>query len=439
MPSGTGMYWRSHRSALTPRALAPKRRMSSPWRRENFGIRSGRWWPLPGRDTALDLLHPALAVVLALDRTGSESRLHVEDAARDVVAGAALDDGVLRHDHAADGHAVPGVRVGHQVRADDALVARAVGDLLPHLLLGRLIESLGEEGVRLHLHAPDLREHVVVLGYLLRCVLERHRHPHLPSDTSRPSWPAHTTRMPCSSREAALLNRPRALNDVRGVATFVIGKSGLHNLDPRPRSYDWRSTEPRSARNEASVSHSVALPCRSLKVSTGPSARSEDRDRIPSRTRPRALVSRDIPRIRCVFRPALRKTNASIMEDPALNSREPSLSEAGDRDLARRHGKPGCPGSDSSTPGVPMFMERKTNLLSEGISSFQSRPRCFQAGHREYVIRGPKGSSPVIEGIKPGHCACEVRSARGPGPGFASKRGPRKRRHLRCVARPARR
>jgi hypothetical protein len=142
---------------------------------------------------------------------------------------------------------------------------------------------------------------------------------------------------------------------------------------------------------------------------------------IPSRTRPRALVSRDTPRIICAFSSYAPEDERFDRGGSSLKSREPSLCEAGDGDLARRHGNPGGPGSVSSTPGVPTFTERNANLRSERISSFQSRPRCFQGGHRDYVIRGPKGSSPVIEGIKPGHCASRVRSARGPGPGFAAK------------------
>ncbi len=130
---------------------------------------------LAGRDATLDFGHPAAALELALDRRRREVGLHVEDAARDVVARAALDDGVVGDDDAADGYAVPDMGVGHEVRADDALVARAVGDLLPYRLRGALVEGLGEEGVRLHLHAPDLREHVVVGGDLLNCVLEQHR------------------------------------------------------------------------------------------------------------------------------------------------------------------------------------------------------------------------------------------------------------------------
>src|SRR5580658_6528209 len=98
------------------------------------------------RDATLNLRYPAPSLVLALDRTGRQIRLHVEDAARDVVPGSALNDRVPRHDDAPDGHAVSHVRVRHKVRADHALVARAARDLLPDRLLGCLKEGLRQKG-----------------------------------------------------------------------------------------------------------------------------------------------------------------------------------------------------------------------------------------------------------------------------------------------------
>ena len=129
---------------------------------------------LAGRDALLDLFDPAPPLVLALDRASVEVRLQVNDAARDVVARAALDDGLIRDKHRTDRDTVSDVTVRHQVSTRDAFVARAVGDLLPALLFRRSKEVVREKRVDLDLHVAALRHDVVVFRSFRGRELERH-------------------------------------------------------------------------------------------------------------------------------------------------------------------------------------------------------------------------------------------------------------------------
>ena len=159
--------------APTPIALAPWRRISSAFLRREARHARGAMRADAGRHARFDRGHPARARVPIGDPVGAEAGdAHVQDAARDVVTGAGLNDRVFGDDHAADRHAVAGVRIGHQVRADHARVRRRGGELLPHRLLGRLEQRLGEERVRVHAHAARTRQHVVVLADFLSVILE---------------------------------------------------------------------------------------------------------------------------------------------------------------------------------------------------------------------------------------------------------------------------
>ncbi len=128
-----------------------------------------------GRHALFDGCNPTRALAPIGDVLGFQLRhAHVQHAARDVVTRASLNDGVLGHDHAADRHAVAGVCVGHEVRADHAGVRSAGGELLPHRLFRCVEQRLREERVRVGTHRAGARQHVVVRAHLLGVVLERH-------------------------------------------------------------------------------------------------------------------------------------------------------------------------------------------------------------------------------------------------------------------------
>ena len=166
MSSGIGMNWRSHRSARHAERLgAVAEHLARRRARVTSRILVGRCEPTPVATRSLHLAHPALARLPDRRRARRVELRHlqVEDAARDVVARARLDDRLLGHEHAADRDAVADVGVGHEVRADDAFVRRGLRDLPPHRLLRRVEQRLGEERVRVDLHRVGLRQHVVVV------------------------------------------------------------------------------------------------------------------------------------------------------------------------------------------------------------------------------------------------------------------------------------
>jgi hypothetical protein len=116
----------------------------------------------------------------------------------------------------------------HQVRPVMALAGRdATLDFGHPAAALELALDRRREGVRLHLHAPDLREHVVVGGDLLNCVLERHRICAGPTFVSR-SHECVTPNRPIGRRRA----RPAVLVvDARSMARIVLRKSCKRAVD----------------------------------------------------------------------------------------------------------------------------------------------------------------------------------------------------------------
>jgi hypothetical protein len=128
-----------------------------------------------GRDPRFDLANPRRARIPIGHAFGRKpGYFHVEHAARDVVARARLNDRRIGHHHAPDGDAVADVRVGHEVRADDAFVGGCCGELRPHRLLAPFVQRIGKECVGLDLHLADAGQDVVVVGDFFDRVLEGH-------------------------------------------------------------------------------------------------------------------------------------------------------------------------------------------------------------------------------------------------------------------------
>jgi hypothetical protein len=129
----------------------------------------------PQRDALFDGAYPLPPFVLVGHVGGRQLRyLQIEDAARDVVAAAGLDDHVVRDGDAADGNAVAQVRVGHEIEPDDAGVGRGLSGLPPQRFVGLGEQRRRQERVDVAAHRAAARQHVVVIGQTLELLAKRH-------------------------------------------------------------------------------------------------------------------------------------------------------------------------------------------------------------------------------------------------------------------------